>query len=386
MGRAAVVGLALWLTVIAARGPAGGAAVVVPRWRVAGEGRGVPAVFGSIVYFLTKRHEVVAVEASTGVVIWRRSTGEPGDETLGSSVLVSGGVVMAGDYAILGFDRATGAPTWRFDPPDGYGAGLYLGEVRDGLAFAGSPSGRLYAVKVSDGRVGWSAQVAAAASTTVFQPVVDDDAVVAGYSTFGRPVTGGLVVVDRVSGRERWRRGFPRGSPDAATGFAGGPVVTGDLVIAASGDGRIHGFDRLTGLPRWVLPRVIRPDGRTQDRDWRALAVSGSSLIAGSVTGVLTMFDMRVRREGSERGVRAAREKWRYAHPEGGSIALRITADERSVYVPHLGGILVALDIRDGRKRWEIGGFNDGFNWAPAVVGGGAYAAASRTGLFALPR
>jgi outer membrane protein assembly factor BamB len=381
MGRAAVVGLAVWLTVIAPRGPAGGAAVVVPRWRVAGEGRGVPAVCGSIVYFLTKRHEVVAVEASTGVVVWRRSTGEPGDETLGSSVLVSGGVVMAGDYAILGFDAATGAPKWRSDPPDGYGAGLYLGEVRDGVAFAGSPSGRLYALKVSDGGVRWSAQAADAASTTVFQPVIDDDAVVAGYSTFGRPITGGLVVVDRVSGRERWRREFPRGSPDAATGFAGGPVVTGDVVIVASGDGQIHGFDRVTGLPRWVLPRVTRADGRTQDRDWRALAVSGSSLIAGSVTGVLTMFDVSVGRE-----VGMVREKWRYAHPEGGSIALRITADERSVYVPHLGGLLVALDIRDGRKRWEIGGFNDGFNWAPAVVGGAAYAAASRTGLFALPR
>jgi outer membrane protein assembly factor BamB len=373
MGRAVLVCLALWLTAIASRAPAGGAAVVVPRWRVSGEGRGVPAVCASIVYFLTKRHEIVSVQASTGVVQWRRSTGEPGDETLGSSVVVSGGVVMAGDYAIVGLDAATGASMWRFSPSDGYGAGLYLGEARDGFAFAGSPSGRLYGVKVSDGSLGWSVLPVAAENTTVFQPIVDADSVVAGYTTFGNPITGGLVAVDRASGRERWRREFPRGSPDAATGFAGGPVATGDLVIAASGDGQIHGFDRATGLRRWVLPPVTRADGRAQDRDWRALAVSRSTLIAGSVSGLLTTFDVRVRRE-----------KWRYQHPEGGSIALRITADERSVYVPHMGGLLVALDIRDGRKRWEIGGFNDGFNWAPAVVGGAAYAAASRTGLFAL--
>jgi hypothetical protein len=105
------------------------------------------------------------------------------------------------------------------------------------------------------------------------------------------------------------------------------------------------------------------------------LAVSGSSLIAGSVTGVLTTFD-----------VGRLREKWRYAHPEGGSIALHLAADSGSVYAPHLGGLLVALRLRDGRKRWEIGGFSDGFSWAPAIAGGTTYVAASRAGLFALPR
>jgi outer membrane protein assembly factor BamB len=122
-----------------------------------------------------------------------------------------------------------------------------------------------------------------------------------------------------------------------------------------------------------VLPRVDRADGRPQDRDWRALAVKGSALIAGSMSGVLTTFDLERRTV-----------TWRYAHPEGGSVALRIAVDDRSVYVPHMGGLLVALDIRDGRKRWEIGGFSDGFNWAPAVVGDSVYVAASRTGLFAL--
>ena len=42
-------------------------------------------------------------------------------------------------------------------------------------------------------------------------------------------------------------------------------------------------------------------------------------------------------------------------------------------------GCLVALGLRDGRQRWEIGGFSDGFNWAPAVAGGVVYVAASRT-------
>jgi hypothetical protein len=380
MGRAAVVFLVPWLTAIAASGHLGGAADVTPRWHVSGEGRGIPAASGSTVYFLTKRHEVIAVDAGTGAVRWRRNTGEPGGETLGSSILVSDDVVMAGDYAVLGFDAASGRPKWRFDPANGYGAGLYLGDAQNGIAFAGSPAGRLYALEISSGRLLWSATPkvdggSEGAPVTVFQPVVEDDVVVAGYSTFGHPVRGGLLVVDRSSGRERWRREFPLESAGAATGFGGGPVASGDLIVAASGDGRIYGFDCTTGQIRWALPRVVRADGRPQDRDWRAVAVGGSLLVAGSVSGVVTAIDLTV-----------PKEKWRFAHPDGGSIALRLAADDESVYVPHLGGLLVSIDLRNGKQRWQIGGFSDGFNWAPAVVGGTIYAAASRTGLFAIPR
>jgi outer membrane protein assembly factor BamB len=374
MRGAAVACLVLCPAAIAWPSPLG-SETAIALWRVAGEGRGVPAVSGSTAYFLTKRHEVVAVDAASGRVRWRRSTGGPGEETLGSSVVAHAGVVIAGDYAIVGFDAATGARRWRFEPGRGYGAGLYLGEAHDALVFAGSSSGHLYGVDVSDGRLRWSAQPVAEPDTTMFQPVVAGDLVVAGYSTFGRPIAGGVVAVDRLTGRERWRREFPGASLRAATGFGGGPAVTGDLVIAGSGDGQIHGFDRGSGLPRWVRPSVTRADGRRADRDWRALAVSGPWLAAGSVTGVVTMSD-----------IKTGAESWRYAHPDGGSVALRITADERSVYVPHLGGLLVALDSRDGHERWKIGGFSDGFNWAPAIAGERAYVAASRTGLFALPR
>ena len=374
MDRVALASVAVWLVAVLPRALVRDA-VVAPIWQVAGEGRGVPAVFGSNVYFLTKRHEVIAVDGAAGTVCWRRNTGEPGDETLGSSVIVGDDVVMAGDYAILAFDASTGMRRWRFDPTDGYGPGLYLGGAADGVAFAGSPSGRLYGVTIADGNPPWSVQPVAPPKTTVFKPKVAGDVVISGYTTFDRPIAGGLVVVDRASGRERWHRAFPPATAEAATGFGGGPVVLGGLVIAASGDGRIHAFDRETGLPRWVLPAVVRADGRPQDRDWRALALSGSSLVAGSVTGILTMID-----------VGARQERWRYAHPEGGSIGLRIAADAGSVYVPHLGGRLVALRARDGRKLWEIGGFSDGFNWAPAIARQRIYAAASRTGLFALPR
>jgi outer membrane protein assembly factor BamB len=199
--------------------------------------------------------------------------------------------------------------------------------------------------------------------------------VAVGYSTFGTVLRGGVVVVERKSGVVRWRYPFPPPAGDAPTGFGGGPVVTRDLVIAASGDGRIHALDLRTGAARWTLPPVTRADGRVQDRDWRALALSGPLLIAGSVSGVVTAVDVRDRRE-----------RWRYAHPRGGSVGLRITADRQSVYVPHLAGLLVALRLRDGQPRWEVGGFDAGFSWAPVLSGGLAYVSSSRTGFFAFPK
>lgn len=361
------------MTTVVVPGFSGGAGVVVPRWQVAAEGRGVPSVAGSTVYFLTKRHEVVAVDKASGLVRWRAPTGEPGRETLGSSVLAHGDTVIAGDYAVHGFDATSGERRWRFEPGDGYGPGLYLGDAGEHVVFTGSPSGRLYAVDVKHGRLMWSAPAAPESGTTVFQPSLSGELVVAGYSTFRTPSGGGVLAVDRLTGRERWRREFPRPGTNG-TGFGGGPAVSGDLVIAASGDGWIHGLDRATGHARWSRPPVTAKDGRRPERDWRAVAVVGSSVVAGSVTGIVTMID-----------IRSGREKWRYAHPEGGSVGLRIAADDRSIYVPHLGGLLVALATRDGQERWRIGGFSDGFSWAPAIAGDRAYVAASRAGLLAVP-
>ena len=100
-----------------------------PIWHVAGEGRGRPAADWSTAFFLSKRHEVVALHAQSGQVRWRASTGQPGESTNGSAVALAGDIVAAGDYNVVAFDRATGEFRWRFEPDDGYGPGIYLGDA-----------------------------------------------------------------------------------------------------------------------------------------------------------------------------------------------------------------------------------------------------------------
>jgi outer membrane protein assembly factor BamB len=344
-----------------------------PIWHVEGEGRGRPAADWSTAFFLSKRHEVLALHAQSGAVRWRAATGEPGESTNGSAVALAGEVVAAGDYNVVAFDRATGDFRWRFEPDDGYGPGIYLGEAIDTAIFAGSPAGRVYAIDAGAGSARWTTIVEDDGKTTVFPPIADNETVFAAYTSFTAPNTGGVVALDRATGGVRWRAAFPPAADRlTATNAAGGPLLFDDVVIGTRGDGVIHAFDRSDGTIRWVLAGVNLPGRQTVD-DFRSLARSGRTLVAGSLTGVVDAYDLTTHEK-----------RWRYSGELNGSIAFALGADERYVYVPYVGGRLVALNIADGTERWRTGNFKSGFVWPPASAGDRIYVAGSGAGFFAL--
>jgi outer membrane protein assembly factor BamB len=344
-------------------------------WQVPGEGRGTPALDVSTAYFLSRRHEVVAVHRRTGRVRWRQATGEPGQTTAGSAVVAAGDIVIAGDYNLVAFDRADGAIRWRFVPVDGYGPGIYLGGTDAGLVFAGSPAGRLYAVETDTGRLRWSLQVSAVPETTVYPPVVDRGAVVAGFMQFPAPGSGGLVAADAATGRELWRARFPDAEGPASRP-AGGPMISDDWVMAASGDGAIHRFARRDGTRQATIPALQGAglEGWAESgQDFRSLAFVRPTLFAGSLSGTVAAY-----RAGT------GAERWRRTTSQA-STAFGIRADRDLVYVPHLSGDLVALDARDGREWWRLGR-GSGFRWPPAVDQAWLFLAGSHGGFFAYQR
>ncbi len=353
--------------------------VASPLWRVDGEAWGSPAIHGSTVYFLTKTHEVVALDADTGTERWRARTGESGPTTSGSALFVAGDEVVAGDYNVMAFDRRDGALRWRFTPTDGYGPGIYLGAPSGELVFAGSPAARVYAIDHRTGTARWSSLVADDGKTTVFQPVTDGEIVVAGYTTFTAPQTGGVIALDISTGRERWRVAFPRpADPLLDSNWAGGPVLTEDAVLAVSGEGIVFAFDRQSGSVRWTLPKwsTPRPDPvAPRDRDFRPLTRWGERLFVGSLSGDVIAYDLHDRTE-----------QWRYSSERNGSIAFRMTSDERAVYVPYVDGCLVVLDSASGRERWRTSDRFAGFTWPPALIGDRVYASDFVSGFFAFRR
>jgi outer membrane protein assembly factor BamB len=341
-------------------------------WSVAGEGRGTPAVHGTSVYFLSKRHEVLAVDRSSGRVKWRRHTGEAGESTAGSVLLATARGVVAGDDNVIAFDH-DGARRWRFAPEVGHASGIYLGSAGVGLIFAGSASGHLFAIDDGSGRAHWTSRLMDDGLTTVFPPVVEAGAVFAGFSSFGPRPAAGIAAFEAATGRPLWRRVFPGAAePGRRTGLAGGPIVADQVVVAASRDGAIHAFDRASGADRWRIASDVGHDGAALAYDHRALARAGRTFIAGSLSGTVLAYDLDTRRE-----------RWRRA-PIDASVSAGIAADATAVYVPYLSGQLVALGAADGAERWRTEPGRYGFHWPPLPAGDRVYVSGSEVGFFAL--
>lgn len=349
----------------------------MPAWVVAGQGRGVPAVDKARAFFISKRHEVLAIDIRSGSVVWRAGTGEAGDETMGSEVVLANGVLLVGDYNVVAFDAQTGRSRWRFVPKEGYGPGIYLGStVKAGLAYAGSPAATMYAIDVEDGRERWTTRVDQGAKVTVHQPHICRDLVVAGYTRFSEANSGGIVALDRSSGALRWRTDFPPRNTHS-TSYAGGPLCFGNIVGAAGGDGTIYGLRAETGSVAWTLPPVTLTSDdnvETNRPDYRPLAYANGRLIAGSLTGRVAAYDVRSRRL-----------CWTSVAPDGGSVALRLAVDRDMVFVPHMNGLLTALDLSDGRERWRTRN-TSGFSWLPAFSKDRILLASSASGFQAFDR
>jgi outer membrane protein assembly factor BamB len=341
------------------------------RWRLAEAARGTPAADSRAAYFLTQTHDVIAVDAVSGAVRWRRTTGERNGGPIGSSLALAGSILVVGEYNIAGFDTADGRVRWRFEPSDGYAPGLYVGSTDAGTVYAGSPSARVYAIDLATGRPRWSTRIADDGKTTVFEPVTQDDLVAAAYTTFTNPSVGGVVVLDAATGRERWRARFPPSKiPHMSTAAGSTILIAADLVLAASGTGVIYAFDRHNGAIRWTLPAedqaLILPKDPARP-DFRALTRIGSTVIAGSLTGRINAFDIRTHLR-----------VWRTAESLLGSTTLRIASDNKAAYVPYLGGTLLALSLTDGSELWRLDGTSEEFLSPPRSVDGRLYLSSTK--------
>ena len=354
-------------------------------WRFTGAAVGTPVHDGDTVYVLDKNREVLALAADDGTLKWRTATGVTSSDaifgltTSGTNLVVSGNHVIAGDWDIVAFDTRSGARRWTYQAAGGDGPGLFLGAADDDTVYAGSVTGRVYAIAATSGRLRWMTRLEDKPVVSVFAPELAGSRIVVGFSVYDNPNTGGLAALDAASGRVAWKTAFPAPAERwRHTNRAGGPVVAGDLVFGSAGDGNIYAFDLATGAMRWTLPRLTGPFASyitVTDLDHRALVRAGRLLVAGSATGKLVAYDIETRAL-----------TWEHDAGSWGSTSFTLAADDRYVYVPFLGGFIMALDVTTGEERWRMGNFNVGMIWAPDPAGDRVYAAGSRAGVFALER
>ena len=332
----------------------------VVRWHLPVPGWGEPAADDAAAYFLTRAHEVVSVDAAAGSIRWRSGTEGTGEVPTGTQVRLAAARVVVGDGGIVAFDGASGRRLWRFDAPDGDDAGVFLGAADADLVVAGSPMGRVYAIDAGSGALRWARDVASGTRRVVFAPIRAGALIVASFSIFDGPLSGGLIAFDR-TGKRRWMRRF-----DGNAGAAGPPLVLGNLVVVARTDGRIEAVRAASGRRAWAVGPEVSPPREAGERDIRALATRGEQLVATSLKGPIRSFDMRDRRQ-----------RWEYGDGPADAVALRVRAFGDQLYVPYSDGSLVAIDLRTGRELWRTADVGRSFDWPPGASATSIFAAAA---------
>ena len=249
-------------------------------------------------------HAVGHVAVSGFAPAWRASIGEGGGyrQKITAQPLVAGGRVftMDSDAVVAAFDLATGARQWRTETQDDKDRSTNVG---GGIAAAGG---------------------------TV-------------YATTGR---ADILALDAGTGAIRWRK--PLGSPARSA-----PTVVDGRLFVTTLDDRLLALSATTGERQWAYQAT---NAATTLLAQAAPAVSEGLVVAGFGSGDL----VAVR---ADSGALAwsdslASARGRNSLVDLAAIRALPVVDRGRVYAIGVGGLLVALDLRSGRRLWEreVGG------------------------------
>lgn len=221
---------------------------------------GEPAVEGERV-FGGIAGDAVALDASTGAVLWRTRVRGANTSLAARNILVRDGQVYLAEVdAVYSLDAATGAIRWRIRPPD---AADYARSALDDRAFyVGTGGGRVHALARADGAVLWTADLGvewpATAQGRVNGITAAGDTLYVSAQRTRVPntsfTTGLVVALDARTGREIWRYEGP--DPQNENAILAPPAVAGSRVLAVEG-GRVAfaiGLDAATGQVAWRTP------------------------------------------------------------------------------------------------------------------------------------
>ena len=215
---------------------------------------------------------------------WSRSIGKGQGETFNMLVpAIDGDSIFAADVEglVLALDRTTGKVIWKADlelPVSGaVGAGY-------GLVVVGTLKGEIIALDAVSGEEKWRAQVP---SEVLAAPAINADIVLV------QTQDDRLMALDADTGSQLWL--FDNTPAVLTLRGTGSPVLTNRLAIAGLSSGKVIALDAQRGIPVWEQ-RVAIPQGRSElervvDIDG-GLLLSGGTLYAVSYQGRLAALDL----------------------------------------------------------------------------------------------
>ena len=223
-----------------------------------------PAVFNNHVYFGSGDGNVYALDASSGVLVWKFPTGD----VVHASPAVANNTVYIGswDSNLYALDAESGQEKWRFKAGEDPVAHNQVGfqsspTVVDGVVYSGCRDGHVYALDANTGRKKWD--YSTAKNWVNATPAVGDGMVYAGTS-FGF----NFHALDAKTGRARF------------TFHAGGEIfssaaLAGDMAYFGAANGRLYAIEAKTGKLAWEFQtegskadpmKILKPDGSLNDQ------------------------------------------------------------------------------------------------------------------------
>lgn len=238
------------------------------------------AIAGGRAYAATGYGQVLALDAATGKELWRRDVEAP---VHGAPTAADGRVfAITIDNQLEVLDAADGHQLWTHigipEPADLLGSASPA--VEGDIVIAPYTSGEIYALRVENGRVLWSDNLAtphpigalSALADIRGAPVIDRDRVFAvGHS-------GLMVSIDLRTGDRVWEQDI---------GGTQSPWVAGDYVYVLANDESLICLTRQDGKIRWVrdLPRFQKPKKKEDALFWTGPVLAGDRLIVASSAG-----------------------------------------------------------------------------------------------------
>ena len=231
-----------------------GACVPAVRTGPARQESGWPAYLGS------PRHDAAAGETLNPDPrpLWHVSMGRGvrGSPALGEGIVAVG----TADRTIVLVDRSSGEVLWRTRLDGTVRSGPLLDEDRLYIASEAQPDGRVYAVRLRDGRVLWRTRTGSVAAPLAF----DGDALYAGTEE------GMVLKLEPERGRVQWRTAL-------AGAVRAGPVVTPHGLVVATTSDTLFLLDRDNGTvrSRLRLPGSVLATPATDGRRVYLATVNG---------------------------------------------------------------------------------------------------------------
>jgi outer membrane protein assembly factor BamB len=204
---------------------------------------------GSLILAGTARGEVLAFDQD-GKQLWKTQLTS---EILSAPQTNLGMVVVrSGDGRIYGLDAATGARKWVYQRTlPALTVRTYVGVAlyRDAV-FAGFAGGRLVALALSNGNVGWEATVALPKGATELERVADISSlpVIDGKQSCAVAFQGRVACFDLMKGTPAWSRDISS---------VAGMAIDDRNVYVSDDKGAVVAFEKVSGASQWKQDKLF---------------------------------------------------------------------------------------------------------------------------------